>query len=74
MLGEKGFRYQDAGGYAGFVLRRPGQIITGFDSFQVGSSSAIQQLEQLHTDSQKQLSALKSQGKDVFNLKVSPAV
>jgi hypothetical protein len=50
------------------------QISTGFDSFQIDSSSAIQQLEQLRTDSQKQLSALQSQGKDVFNLKVAPNI
>lgn len=50
------------------------QIITGFDGFQVDSNSAIQQLEQLRTDAQKQLSALKSQGKDVFNQKVGPAI
>jgi hypothetical protein len=50
------------------------QIVTGFDGFQVDNSSAIQQLEQLRTDSQKQLSALKSQGKDVFNQKVNPAI
>jgi hypothetical protein len=50
------------------------QIITGFDGFQVDQSSAIQQLEQLRTDSQKQLSALQSQGKDVFSQKVGPAI
>ncbi|MFL6313723.1 MAG: hypothetical protein ACJ71W_16625 [Terriglobales bacterium] len=50
------------------------QISTGFDGFQIDSSSAIQQLEQLRTDSQKQLSALQSQGKDVFNQKVNPAI
>lgn len=50
------------------------QIVTGFDGFQVDQGSAIQQLEQLRTDAQKQLSALKSQGKDVFNQKVSPAI
>jgi hypothetical protein len=50
------------------------QIITGFDGFQVDQSSAIQQLEQLRTDAQKQLSALQSQGKDVFNQKVGPAI
>jgi hypothetical protein len=50
------------------------QISTGFDGFQIDSSSAIQQLEQLRTDSQKQLSALQSQGKDVFNKKVDPAI
>jgi hypothetical protein len=50
------------------------QISTGFDGFQIDSSSAIQQLEQLRTDAQKQLSALKSQGKDVFNSKVNPAI
>jgi hypothetical protein len=50
------------------------QISTGFDAFQIDSSSAIQQLEQLRTDSQKQLSALQSQGKDVFNFKVAPNI
>jgi hypothetical protein len=50
------------------------QIITGFDGFQVDSSSAIQQLEQLRSDAQKQLSVLKSQGKDVFNTRVGPAI
>jgi hypothetical protein len=40
----------------------------------VDQSSAIQQLEQLRTDSQKQLSALQSQGKDVFSQKVGPAI
>jgi hypothetical protein len=50
------------------------QISNGFDGFQIDSSSAIQQLEQLRTDSQKQLSALKGQGNDVFNLKVTPAI
>ncbi|MFL6313891.1 MAG: hypothetical protein ACJ71W_17475 [Terriglobales bacterium] len=50
------------------------QISTGFDGFQIDSSSAIQQLEQLRTDSQKQLSALKGQGNDVFNQKVNPAI
>jgi hypothetical protein len=50
------------------------QISTGFDGFQIDSSSAIQQLEQLRTDSQKQLSALQSQGKDVFGNKVAPAI
>ena len=50
------------------------QIITGFDGFQIDQSSAIQQLEQLRSDAQKQLSALKSQGKDVFNQKVAPAI
>jgi hypothetical protein len=50
------------------------QIVTGFDGFQVDSNSAIQQLEKLRTDSQTQLSALKSQGKDVFNSKVNPAI
>jgi hypothetical protein len=49
-------------------------ISTGFDGFQVDSNSAIQQLEQLRADSQKQLDALKSQGKDVFNSKVNPAI
>src|SRR5262249_24833667 len=39
------------------------QIIQGFDTFQVDNSSALQQLEQLRTDAQKQLSALKGQGK-----------
>jgi hypothetical protein len=48
------------------------QISTSFDGFQTDSSSAIQQLEQLRTDSQKQLSALQSQ--DVFNQKVNPAI
>jgi hypothetical protein len=50
------------------------QIMTGFDGFQVDSSSAIQQLEKLRDDSQKQLGMLKSQGKDVFNTKVGPAI
>jgi hypothetical protein len=50
------------------------QISTGFDGFQIDSSSAIQQLEQLRSDSQKQLSSLQSQGKDVFSKKVSPAI
>jgi hypothetical protein len=50
------------------------QISTGFDGFQIDSNSAIQQLEKLRTDSQTQLSALKSQGKDVFNSKVNPAI
>jgi hypothetical protein len=50
------------------------QIVTGFDGFGADSSSAIQQLEQLRTDSQKQLDALKSQGKDVYNQKVGPAI
>lgn len=50
------------------------QITTGFDSFQIDANSAIQQLEQLRTDSQKQLDALKSQGKDVFNSDVNPAI
>lgn len=50
------------------------QIMTGFDGFQVDSSSAIQQLEQLRSDAQKQFSALKSQGNDVFNTKVGPAI
>jgi hypothetical protein len=50
------------------------QISTGFDGFQIDSSSAIQQLEQLRADSQKQLSALQSQGKDIFNQKVNPAI
>jgi hypothetical protein len=56
------------------ILPDIAQIITGFDGFQVDSSSAIQQLEQLRSDAQKQLSALKSQGKDVFNQKVGPAI
>jgi hypothetical protein len=56
------------------ILPDIAQIITGFDGFQVDSSSAIQQLEQLRNDAQKQLSALKSQGKDVFNQKVAPAI
>jgi hypothetical protein len=50
------------------------QIVTGFDGFQIDSSSAVQQLEQLRTDSQKQLATLKSQGNDVFNSTVSPAI
>lgn len=56
------------------VLPDVTQIITGFDGFQIDQNSAIQQLEQLRTDAQKQLSALKSQGKDVFNQKVAPAI
>jgi hypothetical protein len=50
------------------------QIQQGFDSFQIDPASAIQQLEQLRTDSQKQLATLKSQGKDVFNNTVGPAI
>jgi hypothetical protein len=50
------------------------QITQGFDSFQIDPASAIQQLEQLRTDSQKQLDTLKSQGKDVFNNTVGPAI
>jgi hypothetical protein len=50
------------------------QISTGFDGFQIDQASAIQQLEKLRTDAQTQLSALKSQGKDVFNQKVNPAI
>jgi hypothetical protein len=50
------------------------QIVQGFDGFSIDSSSAIQQLEQLRTDSQKQLATLKSQGSDVFSQTVGPAI
>jgi hypothetical protein len=56
------------------LLPEIAQIGAGFDGFQIDSASAIQQLEQLRSDSQKQLSALKGQGNDVFNLKVAPNI
>jgi hypothetical protein len=56
------------------LLPEIAQIDAGFDGFQIDSASAIQQLEQLRSDSQKQLSALKGQGNDVFNLKVAPNI
>jgi|GEM_PF-4338359 hypothetical protein len=68
-------RKKQANDYANnTVLPDIQQIVTGFDGFQIDSSSAIQQLEQLRTDSQKQLSTLKSQGNDVFKNTVSPAI
>ncbi|HKV94880.1 MAG TPA: hypothetical protein VJW20_20210 [Candidatus Angelobacter sp.] len=50
------------------------QITSQFDTFQLDSSSAMQQLEALRTSAQQQLNALKSQGKDVFNKTVGPAI
>jgi hypothetical protein len=50
------------------------QITQGFDAFSIDSASAIQQLEQLRTDSQKQLATLKGQGNDVFTKTVGPAI
>lgn len=50
------------------------QITSQFDTFQLDSSSAMQQLEALRTSAQQQLAALKSQGKDVFNQTVGPAI
>jgi hypothetical protein len=50
------------------------QVTQGFDSFQVDSSSAIQQLEQLRTDAEKQLKALKGEGTSVLNSRIEPAI
>jgi hypothetical protein len=50
------------------------QITQGFDSFQVDSSAAIQQLEQLRSDAEKQLKALKGEGTSVLNSRVEPAI
>jgi hypothetical protein len=50
------------------------QITQGFDSFQVDSTSAIQQLEQLRSDAEKQLKALKGEGTSVLNSRVEPAI
>lgn len=68
-------RKKQANAYVdGTIIPDIKQITDGFDSFQLDSASALQQLEQLRDDAQKQLSTLKSQGKDVFNQRVDPAI
>jgi hypothetical protein len=50
------------------------KIEDDFKGFSIDYSSAIGELESLRTQSQSQLKALKGQGNDVFNKKVSPAI